>query len=125
MRDQTRDQLEDDEPIADSILGWSALEWLEWQANKLAGIILMPASAILLAIEKVQNQEGIVRQRGRIFQNHSQQGKLEASRHLALVANEFQVSKTVAKIRLSDLQLFEIQPSPPKPNPLEGITFRG
>lgn len=112
-REQFPDDGEDAEEIDKSVLGWSALHWLEWQASKLAGALLIPRAAAHNTIIGLQNNMGIALNRGIIFQNPTPESRAESEEQIEWVAKLFDVSKTVTRIRLADLGMYQRQVDEP------------
>lgn len=94
---------------------WSRgpLEWIEWQANALASAILVPRQQAAIAVLNVNATHFPThRQQHLIFKNLTPAGRGEADIKLGVVAEAFGVSKTVTRIRLSRLGLYQEQPQP-------------
>ncbi len=108
-REQFPDDGDESEGIDKFILGWSATDWLEWQASKLAACLLMPKVATQNTLAGVQREMDIPVRRGIIYENLTPQGRAESDEQITWVAKLFDVSKTVARIRLADLGMYEQQ----------------
>jgi len=105
-KEQLPDDGDDAEDIDQSVLGWSGLEWLEWQASKLAAALLIPSVAVRIAILPMQRDMGIVLNQGIIFENPTPGNRLECEEQIARVAKSFDVSKTVTRFRLLNLGFY-------------------
>lgn len=85
-----------------------SMDWIEWQANYLAASILIPPIAAVNCIIDIHTNElPTNRQIRRIYKNLNQPA--EAEHALSLVAQRFGVSKTVMRIRLKAIGLYEEQ----------------
>ena len=96
-----------------SAVGWTSLQFIEWQASKLGAALLIPKIAAIHSIYSIQIGLSVPLRQGVIYENKEPEGRAESDRHLGLVAQEFGVSKTVARIRLTDLSLYHQQQQRP------------
>lgn len=113
-REQFPDDDDETEDIDKSLQGWTALQWLEWQASKLAGALLIPRLAAHLTLVGLQKDMGFSESRlGVIYENSSAEGRAESAEQIEWVAKLFDVSKTVTRIRLSNLGLYRKQDGEP------------
>jgi Zn-dependent peptidase ImmA (M78 family) len=110
------DDDEQTEQIDAADIGWTSLQWIEWQANKLAAALLIPKEPAIQAIYSLETELGINTQKGIIYENPTPGSRIETYTLLDRIAALFGVSKTVTRIRLTDLQLFQKQkPNTPRP----------
>lgn len=111
------DDDEETEQIDASLTTWTSLEWIEWQANKLAAALLIPTRAAINAIYALQGDMAINTRKGIIYKNSGVQGSIETHAQIIKIAALFGVSNTVARIRLKDLGLYHEQvPSKQQPD---------
>lgn len=111
---RNKDAMPDDDVSMDNppvpVFERTPLQWIEWQASALAAAILIPEEAAKLAVRAAhRSQFQTRRQNGLIYNNGSPSAVLEADVKLGLVAEMFGVSKTVTRIRLKHLELYEEQ----------------
>lgn len=127
-REQFPDDDDETEDLDKSVQGWSALQWLEWQASKLAGALLIPRLAVRNTLVSVQKEMGFSQNRlGVIYENSSTEGRAESLEQIERIAKLFDVSKTVTRIRLSTLGMYRKQDSDPNRmgkahNPFNSLT---
>lgn len=113
-REQFPDDDDETEDIDKSVQGWTALQWLEWQASKLAGALLIPRLAAHNTLVGLQKEMGFSQNRlGAIFENSSTEGRAESAEQIEVIAKLFDVSKTVTRIRLSNLGIYKKQDAEP------------
>lgn len=112
-REQFPDDGDETEGIDKSILGWSAIDWLEWQASKLAGALLIPRLAAYNSIVGLQREMGITVRHGIIYENPTPESRAESEEQIERIAKFFDVSKTVTRIRLADLGMYQQQVNEP------------
>ncbi len=113
-REQFPDDDDETEDIDKSAQGWTALQWLEWQASKLAGALLIPRLAAHNTLVGLQKDMGFSQNRlGAIFENSSTEGRAESAEQIEWIAKLFDVSKTVTRIRLSNLGMYKKQDGEP------------
>jgi Zn-dependent peptidase ImmA (M78 family) len=82
-------------------------DWIEWQANRLAAGLLMPRTAVLLGLQAVQRDIGIVRNIGRIYVDSQPQNTIDYGVICCRLSEIFQVSNMSVRCRLSDLDLVQ------------------
>lgn len=80
-------------------------DWLEWQANILAGAILVPRATLQQAIMEKQRSLGITRNLGVIYVDPQLENRLNHRRIMDHLLSVYQVSRTVLAIRLEELNL--------------------
>lgn len=88
----------------------NAKNWIEWQANYLAGCLLLPENMLFNAVVLWQMKYGI-RNKGTIYldkQRVNKEDYFNLINHLSLT---FNTTKTVIKYRLLDLKILLIDPS--------------
>ncbi|MCT3834442.1 ImmA/IrrE family metallo-endopeptidase [Elizabethkingia anophelis] len=84
--------------------------WIEWQANYLAGCLALPDKDLILKIIRWQQEKGI-RNKGTIFLDKQKVNRDDFNDLCNYLSNYFNISKTVLKFRLLDLKILTIDPS--------------
>jgi hypothetical protein len=100
----------DRELTVDQIEGANPRTWIEWQANKFAASLLLPRITFPHALRKRQMELGIRRNLGVLYIDRHGANRREVPTMLEHLARFFQVSKTVVRIRLTELNLLMEQP---------------
>jgi Zn-dependent peptidase ImmA (M78 family) len=113
QQEQLPDDNEDIETFEEPDLIWTPLRWLEWQANTFAAALLVPRKAAIRAIWSVQSDLGIATQKGIVYENATPMGQCETEDQLDRIAKLFNISKTLTRIRLRKLNLYQRQKDEP------------
>ena len=77
----------------DNMLGASERDWMEWQAGYACGAILMPANALVAAVKRFRDENGLP------YTNLASEADT-GQRLIAFVASAFQTSRDAARVRL-------------------------
>jgi Zn-dependent peptidase ImmA (M78 family) len=80
-------------------------DWLEWQANRFAGAIVMPRATLLDALLSVQESLGIKHNVGRVFVEQKPYSVRDFDRTVLGLQSIFQVSRRNVEYRLDQLGL--------------------
>ncbi|MBS1689562.1 MAG: ImmA/IrrE family metallo-endopeptidase [Bacteroidetes bacterium] len=80
------------------------LDFMEWQANYFSSVILLPKDMLYNKLIRVVEKLGM-RWKGRIFVDSQRCNQTDYYNVLAMLCDFFEVSKTVAEIRLKELRL--------------------
>ncbi|MCL5028596.1 MAG: ImmA/IrrE family metallo-endopeptidase [Bacteroidetes bacterium] len=80
-------------------------DWLEWQANNFAASLLMPKNTIKMALENIQKEMGISKNIGLIYLEEKNYSHKDFEAIITKLTNIFNVSRTVCKIRMYNLNL--------------------
>lgn len=91
----------------------SDLEWLEWQANYFAGALLMPEQSVRTAVVMKQQERHVTRNLGRIYVDWRGKAVGELNAALAYLTALYSVTRGVAEVRLSQLEIIQ-QEAPPR-----------
>jgi len=102
LRDSTRDI------VTHRIDASNPRSLLEWQANRFAAGILVPRRTLREALIDVQQKRGIRRQIGLIWVDRSQSSNREYGATLTQLAMFYQVSRSVVRYRLRELDLLRM-----------------
>ncbi len=90
----------------DTVLGNSTSDWMEWQAGRASGSLLMPSTHLRRLVSRYFERRGI-------FADHVRSGSSEAAELEKMVSRTFFVSKEAARVRLSKLgYVAEHDPAP-------------
>ncbi|MCU7810711.1 MAG: ImmA/IrrE family metallo-endopeptidase [Candidatus Thiodiazotropha sp. (ex Notomyrtea botanica)] len=92
-RDLILDQMDENNPRT----------WLEWQANKFASSLLMPAHPLKTAVISKQMELGITRNRGKIYLSRSKNSYSDYNQQIDHLIEIFQTSKSSLRLRLKEL----------------------
>ncbi len=79
-----------------TVLGTSASDWMEWQAGRASGSLLMPTTYLKRLVSRYFDRRGI-------YANHVRSGSPPATELEKSVCSTFFVSKEAARVRLSKL----------------------
>lgn len=82
-------------------------DWIEWQANRFASAILMPASTIRTKVEEIQRESNINRNRGHIFLDDQPVNRLAYDKLKDQLQVIYGVNGTNVEYRLKDLGILE------------------
>jgi Zn-dependent peptidase ImmA (M78 family) len=80
-------------------------DWLEWQANRFAGAILMPRATVLDALLSVQRSLGVNHNVGRVFVERKPYSVVDFNRTVVELQSIYQVSRRNVEYRLDQLGL--------------------
>lgn len=80
-------------------------QWLEWQANKFAGALLLPAATVPRAVVNRQDEIGITRGRGRVWVDWRSRATSDLDSMVRHLAQLYQVPRAIVKVRLRELEL--------------------
>lgn len=80
-------------------------DWLEWQANRFAGALLMPKATFQRALIEAQMEMEIKRNVGYVFVENKPYSLKDFNETLSRVASVYNVNKTNVECRLGDLEL--------------------
>ncbi|MCK4304893.1 MAG: ImmA/IrrE family metallo-endopeptidase [Candidatus Eisenbacteria sp.] len=81
----------------------TAVDWLEWQANRFASALLMPRSTFQLAISQQQTEMGITRNVGFVHVDREGYSLTDFEHLKSGISAFFRVSKTAVEYRMNDL----------------------
>lgn len=84
---------------------------LEWQANKFASSLLLPCETFPSAVRSIQGQLGITRNVGQVYCYHDQVLDKDYRELLHRLGAIYEVSRSVVRIRLQELNLLVEQRS--------------
>jgi Zn-dependent peptidase ImmA (M78 family) len=84
---------------------------LEWQANRFAAALLIPAQTLPHAVVEIQEAMGITRKLGRVFLDNQRQNRADYRRILDRLSNRFATSHHVTRLRLKETGLLVVDPS--------------
>lgn len=84
--------------------------WIEWQANYLAGCLALPENALIKKVIGWQEEKSI-RNKGTIFLDKQKVNRDDFKNLCEHLSEFFCISKTVIKFRLLDLKVLTIDPS--------------
>ncbi|MDY3339021.1 ImmA/IrrE family metallo-endopeptidase [Riemerella anatipestifer] len=84
--------------------------WIEWQANYLAGCLALPEVDLITKVIKWQ-EENSIRNKGTIFLDKQKVNRDDFKNLCEYLSEFFKISKTVIKFRLLDLKILTIDPS--------------
>ena len=85
--------------------GFPTNKRLEWQANRFASELLLPRKMVEQVVYSASLEHGITRNIGQIYIDGKDYNYETLNYISNAIANEFTVSKTVAKIRLKELNI--------------------
>ena len=83
-------------------------EWLEYHANNFAASLLMPRATVPGAVSEAQREIGVTRNLGTMNLDRQRANLADYHRVLSRMALVYGVSKTVAKIRLRQLDILKV-----------------
>ena len=90
----------------DTVLGTSTSDWMEWQAGRASGSLLMPSTHLRRLVSRYFERRGI-------FADHVRSGSSAAAELEKMVSRTFFVSKEAARVRLGKLgYVAEHDPTP-------------
>ncbi len=88
---------------------------LEWQANRFASELLLPRLTVQLQVFRASKTIGITHNLGKVILDEKRHNYSDVQSIIGDISRTFGVSRTVAKIRLQELNIF-IDYSDPKTN---------
>jgi Zn-dependent peptidase ImmA (M78 family) len=88
---------------------------LEWQANRFASELLLPHFTVQLQVFRASKTIGITHNLGKVILDEKRHNYSDVQSIIGDISRTFGVSRTVAKIRLKELDIF-IDYSDPKTN---------
>lgn len=80
-------------------------EWMEWQANRFAASLLLPAKTFKLKLQEIQLELDINKNLGSIYLEEKNYSKRDFDKVIYHLTKTFKVSKRVCEIRLDNLDL--------------------
>lgn len=86
--------------------------WMEWQANYFASVMLMPKDALYVQLYIWQKLNGINRV-GKVYLDNQSCNKLDYSRMTEKLSSFFNVSKAMLKYRMDELDLVQYSSTNP------------
>lgn len=91
----TEDTIDSDEPVNYRFSRRTELEWVEWQANQFAMMLLYPKQELFSKISEVQEALGVIRCRGGVYLDDNLYSMADASQVLSCLTAEHFVSRSL------------------------------